>query len=130
MASESIYQSKKIPIPVYLSNDTVNVNFIGRLGRELLRITDPKLTYYIEKKFTWYDLKTREQVVNQSLFKRLEASLNSYGLHGLSTLYSFMITKNLQSIFSILKTHEMVLQEIYKTSIGQMTPFSGISSTL
>jgi WASH complex subunit strumpellin len=40
---ESMYQSTKIPIPVYPSVDNISITFIGRLAREILRITDPRL---------------------------------------------------------------------------------------
>ena len=39
---QSVYQSKAIPIPKFPPLDPFSVNFIGRLARELLRITDPK----------------------------------------------------------------------------------------
>lgn len=39
---ESIYQSVAIPIPKFAPSDPHSVNFIGRLVREILRITDPK----------------------------------------------------------------------------------------
>ncbi len=38
---QSIYQSTTIPIPIFPPVDE-SVNFIGRLAREILRITDPK----------------------------------------------------------------------------------------
>ena len=38
---QSIYQSKSIPIPRFAPVDA-SVNFIGRLAREILRITDPR----------------------------------------------------------------------------------------
>ena len=131
---ESIYQSKNIPIPVYSTLNTGNsvndqsVNFIGRLAREILRITDPRTTYYIEKKSAWYDLKTKEEVVNLRLFKKLELSLNSFGLHGLDSLYSFMIAKDLQTILLNLKKQEKLLDEVYQGSIGQMLPLDTNSS--
>lgn len=39
---ESSYQSTAIPIPKFPPSDSNSVNFIGRLVREILRITDPK----------------------------------------------------------------------------------------
>lgn len=39
---QSVYQSKSIPIPKFIPLDPYSVNFIGRLARELLRMTDPK----------------------------------------------------------------------------------------
>ena len=38
---QSIYQSTTIPIPRFVPVDA-SVNFIGRLAREILRITDTK----------------------------------------------------------------------------------------
>lgn len=53
----SVYQSKAIPIPRFPPRDG-SVNFIGRLAREILRITDPANTSYIETMSAWYDTKT------------------------------------------------------------------------
>jgi len=41
---QSAYQSKAIPIPRFapVPQDLQSVNFIGRLARELIRITDPR----------------------------------------------------------------------------------------
>lgn len=38
---ESLYQSTAIPIPRFRPVDE-SVNFIGRLAREIIRITDPR----------------------------------------------------------------------------------------
>ncbi len=38
---QSVYQSKTIPIPRFSPVDE-SVNFVGRLAREVLRITDPR----------------------------------------------------------------------------------------
>lgn len=38
---ESVYQSTAIPIPRFKPVDE-SVNFIGRLAREVIRITDPR----------------------------------------------------------------------------------------
>lgn len=129
---ESIYQSKNIPIPIYppvnFPQMEPSVNFIGRLAREILRMTDPRVTYYLEKKNAWYDLKTKEEVINMKLFKRLESSLNSFGLHGLDRLYSFMISKDLQTIFANLKRNEKSIEEIFKGFSAQIQPIETNSS--
>lgn len=39
---QSVYQSQTIPIPKFPSVDANSINFIGRLAREICRITDPK----------------------------------------------------------------------------------------
>lgn len=41
---ESVYQSKTVPLPKFSPIDSQSINFIGRLAREILRITDAR--YY------------------------------------------------------------------------------------
>ncbi|XP_071117463.1 WASH complex subunit 5-like [Haliotis cracherodii] len=93
---ESIYQSTAIPIPRFPPVDE-SVNFIGRLAREILRITDPRQTAYIDQMKAWYDLKTRAEVCNRTLFQKLHRAVGSFGLSGLDRLLCFMIVKELQS---------------------------------
>ncbi len=131
---ESMYQSKTIPIPVYLPTNTGNlasdnsVNFIGRLAREILRLTDPKTSYYIHQKSAWYDLKTKEEILNLRIFKKLEMCLNSFGLHGLDSLYSFMIAKDLQNVLNMINRQNKMFEEVYKTSLTQIMPLDTNSS--
>lgn len=131
---ESIYQSKTIPIPLYppLSGggSEVSMNFIGRLAREILRITDPRTTFYIEKKNAWFDFKTKEEVVNLKLFKQLGLCLNSFGLHGLDRLYSFMISKELQILLVHLQRNAKLVDEAYRQGMAQMQPLDTNSSKL
>ena len=131
---ESMYQSKNIPIPVYAPIPALSatleasVNLIGRLAREILRVTDPRTTYYLEKKNAWYDLKTREEVINLRLFKKLEASLNSFGLHGLDRLYSFMIARHLEIVIGSLRKSEKAIDEIFRSTLPQLLPVDTNSS--
>jgi len=39
---QSVYQSKVIPVPSFEPCDGQSMTFIGRLAREMIRITDPK----------------------------------------------------------------------------------------
>ena len=131
---ESMYQSKTIPIPVYPPTNTGNlasdnsVNFIGRLAREIIRLTDPKTSYYIHQKSAWYDLKTKEEILNLRVFKKLELCLNSFGLHGLDSLYSFMIAKDLQNVLIMINRQNKMFEEVYKTSLTQIIPLDTNSS--
>ena len=93
---QSIYQSTAIPIPRYTPVDE-SVNFIGRLAREIIRITDPKVTSYIDPMKAWYDLKTKQELVNRKLFQKLQRSVGTFGLIGLDRLLCFMIVKELQN---------------------------------
>ena len=131
---ESMYQSKTIPIPVYPPVTTANltsensVNFIGRLAREILRLTDPKTSYYIHQKSAWYDLKTKEEILNLRIFKKLELCLNSFGLHGLDSLYSFMIAKDLQNVLLMINRQSKQFEEVYQASLAHILPLDTNSS--
>lgn len=131
---ESMYQSKTIPIPIYppiVNSNQPNensVNFIGRLAREILRLTDPKTSYYVHQKSAWYDLKTKEEILNLRVFKKLELCLNSFGLHGLDSLYSFMIAKDLQNLLLSINRQNKAFEELYQISLGQLLPLDTNSS--
>ncbi|XP_070556885.1 WASH complex subunit 5-like [Ptychodera flava] len=100
---QSVYQSTAIPIPRYAPIPMdISVNFIGRLAREILRITDPRATCYIDKMNTWYDNKTKLEVMTIRLFSKVQDSIGTYGLTGLDRLLCFMIVKELQNFLTIL----------------------------
>ncbi|CAG2161735.1 unnamed protein product [Oppiella nova] len=99
---QSIYQSKSIPIPKFLPMDPYSVNFIGRLARELLRMTDPKTTIYVHEMSTWFDNKTHVEVVDSKLFPLMMKSIGTAGINGLDRLISFMILTEIQSILQYL----------------------------
>ncbi|XP_073650838.1 WASH complex subunit 5 isoform X4 [Tursiops truncatus] len=92
---QSMYQSTHIPIPKFTPVDE-SVTFIGRLCREILRITDPKMTCHIDQLNTWYDMKTHQEVTSSRLFSEIQNTLGTFGLNGLDRLLCFMIVKELQ----------------------------------
>ncbi|KAK4872669.1 hypothetical protein RN001_014698 [Aquatica leii] len=104
-AWESAYQSRYVPIPHYASTDPNSVNFIGRLARELIRLTDPKTSIYIEQTSTWYDSKTHKPILSKQEFALIASALEITGLVGLDRLFSFMIISNLQKIVGILENN-------------------------
>ncbi|XP_073257126.1 WASH complex subunit 5-like isoform X2 [Porites lutea] len=99
---QSIYQSTTIPIPKFPPVDE-SVNFIGRLAREILRITDTKTTCYIDQMGAWYDSRTKQEVMNLLILKKLQQGVGSFGLTGLDKLLSFMIVKELQKFQALLR---------------------------
>ncbi|KAB0792555.1 hypothetical protein PPYR_14514 [Photinus pyralis] len=105
-AWESAYQSRYVPIPHYPPTDLSSVNFIGRLARELIRLTDPRQSIYLEQTSTWYDAKTHKSILNKQEFQLIASALEIIGLVGLDKLYSFMIVTNLQKIVAILENKE------------------------
>lgn len=103
----SKFQSDSIPIPTYpaLPND-VSVTFIGRLAREILKITDPRVTIYVDLLTSWYDIKTHQEIMDQKFTTLLLNSVDVHGLVGIDKIYCFMISENLELIHkSLLKRH-------------------------
>lgn len=99
----SRFQSNSIPIPFHppLLNDS-SVTFIGRLGRELLAITEPKATIYVDLLTAWFDVKSHQELINQKFTAKINESIEIYGLVGLDKLYSFMISDQLETIHKLL----------------------------
>ncbi|XP_053683160.1 WASH complex subunit 5 [Sabethes cyaneus] len=93
----SEYQSTTIPIPNYEPVDMASVTFVGRLAREILRITDPKTTTYIDICATWYDQKTHKSILTNKFANRVNETCGPAGLVGLNRLYSFLVTNELEN---------------------------------
>ena len=77
---------------------------MGRLVREILRVTDPRTTFYAEQRNTWYDIRTKQTVVDILLFRKLHRAVGSFGLSGLDRLLSFMIVKELQLLTATIQS--------------------------
>lgn len=104
----SRYQSTSIPIPMHapLPNDA-SVTFIGRLGRELLTITEPKNTIYVDLLTAWFDVKSHQELMNQKFTGKINESIEIYGLVGVDKLYSFMISDHLETVHKLLLKQTM-----------------------
>ncbi|KAK9513426.1 hypothetical protein VZT92_026962 [Zoarces viviparus] len=125
---QSVHQSTHIPIPKFPSVDE-SATFIGRLCREILRITDPKVTCYIDQLNTWYDLRSHHEVTNNRLFSEIQNTLGTFGLNGLDRLLCFMIVKELQNFLiwiqrTILKDKATV--DVFKAMLAAANPIQGI----
>uniref|UniRef100_A0A4W6EG90 WASH complex subunit 5 n=1 Tax=Lates calcarifer TaxID=8187 RepID=A0A4W6EG90_LATCA len=125
---QSVYQSTHIPIPKFPSVDE-SATFIGRLCREILRITDPKTTCYIDQLNTWYDLKSHQEVTNNRLFSEIQNTLGTFGLNGLDRLLCFMIVKELQNFLTMLQKtilKDKAVVDVFKAMLGAVNPIQGI----
>uniref|UniRef100_A0A3B5B7X9 WASH complex subunit 5 n=1 Tax=Stegastes partitus TaxID=144197 RepID=A0A3B5B7X9_9TELE len=125
---QSVYQSTHIPIPKFPSVDE-SATFIGRLCREILRITDPKVTCYIDQMNTWYDLKSHQEVTNNRLFSEIQGTLGTFGLNGLDRLLCFMIVKELQNFLTMLQKtilRDKAVVDVFKSMLGAVNPVQGI----
>ncbi|KAK7066277.1 hypothetical protein SK128_025439 [Halocaridina rubra] len=100
---ESVYQSTAIPIPKFPPADTQSVNFIGRLVREILRITDPKTTVYVPQLGVWYDARTHSEMLSDAVMAKVESSISTAGLTGVDKLLAFLIVTELQNLVQEIK---------------------------
>ncbi|ELK24738.1 WASH complex subunit strumpellin [Myotis davidii] len=125
---QSMYQSTHIPIPKFTPVDE-SVTFIGRLCREILRITDPKMTCHIDQLNTWYDMKTHQEVTSSRLFSEIQTTLGTFGLNGLDRLLCFMIVKELQNFLSMFQKiimRDKTVQDTLKTLMNAVSPLKSI----
>uniref|UniRef100_A0A673J3R2 WASH complex subunit 5 n=1 Tax=Sinocyclocheilus rhinocerous TaxID=307959 RepID=A0A673J3R2_9TELE len=125
---QSVYQSTHIPIPKYPSVDE-SATFIGRLCREILRITDPKTTCYFDQLNTWYDMRTHQEVTNNRLFSEIQDTLGTFGLNGLDRLLCFMIVKELQNFLTVLQKNilkDKAVVDVFKALLSAVNPVKGI----
>ncbi|XP_005354619.1 WASH complex subunit 5 [Microtus ochrogaster] len=125
---QSMYQSTHIPIPKFAPVDE-SITFIGRLCREILRITDPKMTCYIDQLNTWYDMKTHQEVTSSRLFSEIQNTLGTFGLNGLDRLLCFMIVKELQNFLSMFQKiilRDRTIQDTLKTLMNAVSPLKSI----
>lgn len=122
---ESVYQSIAIPIPKFQPVDAQSVNFVGRLVREILRITDPKTTVYVPQLGTWYDSKTHTEVLSSSVMGKVESSISTAGLTGVDKLLAFLIVTELQNLVREIEVacqKDPTIKEILRTTPPQLTP--------
>ncbi|XP_044765893.1 WASH complex subunit 5 [Coccinella septempunctata] len=106
-AWDSQYQSRIIPIPFYLQTDSISENFIGRLAREMIRLTDPRNSVYLDQSTAWYETKSHKPILNRQIFGLLTKAIEISGVVGLDRLFSFMIITNLQKTIGYLQNkHE------------------------
>uniref|UniRef100_A0A8C7KIZ8 WASH complex subunit 5 n=1 Tax=Oncorhynchus kisutch TaxID=8019 RepID=A0A8C7KIZ8_ONCKI len=125
---QSVYQSTHIPIPKFPAVDE-SATFIGRLCREILRITDPKATCYMDQLNTWYDLKTHQEVTNNRLFSEIQDTLGTFGLNGLDRLLCFMMVKELQNFLSVFQKtilRDKAMVDVFKAMLSAVNPVKGI----
>ncbi|KAG7205653.1 hypothetical protein KM043_007608 [Ampulex compressa] len=88
--------------PVF-SLDNNSSTFIGRLARELIRLTDPRTTIYIEHSLAWYDIKSQAEVLSYNIFSIILEAVGTPGLSGLDKLISFFIVIELKGVLHYIE---------------------------
>lgn len=88
---------------MYPSTDNISENFIGRLAREIIRLTDPRQSVYLDQTSSWYDIKSHKPILNKETITLVASAIEISGLVGLDRLFSFMIISNLQKLSGFLE---------------------------
>ena len=124
---QSAYQSESIPIPRFsrVEGDQ-SINFIGRLARELLKLTDYRTTVYLDQMSGWYDCERGKELVGLRTFTSLSDSIGIFGIHGLDKLYSFMIVKELQDLVKDARKQIKSLNSFFTKLLSEFHPISTI----
>ncbi|KAF4520181.1 hypothetical protein B566_EDAN003893 [Ephemera danica] len=126
---QSAYQSRSIPIPRFPPTDPTSVTFMGRLTRELIRVTDPKTTIYVEHMQAWYDPKTKAEILDTKFFNTMFNSLCTFGLTGVDRLLGFMIVTELQNLFNFVQKdllNDKTQLEIFANIAKSLSPNSNL----
>ena len=69
LPSESVHQSRAVPIPLHTINmasagggasgpNSLTITFIGRLANEIVALTHPRSTIFVHARQAWYDSRT------------------------------------------------------------------------
>jgi WASH complex subunit strumpellin len=97
---DSKFQNDKIPIPIYppipASGVDQSVNFIGRIGRELIYQTASSRTLFMDRMSAWYEPTTGREAVSLRSFALLLSSIGVFGLTGMDRLFSYMIVTDIK----------------------------------
>eukprot|EP01135_Chromosphaera_perkinsii_P002142 Nk52_evm76s217 gene=Nk52_evmTU76s217 len=107
----SVYQSSSIPIPTFQRpQGDVSVNFIGRVGREIVRLSHFAHSVYVPQSCAWFskergfvvmDPDSHFEVLGFEHFRKLQLALGARSLVALDKFYSFMIASDLNEIFRV-----------------------------
>lgn len=72
--------------------------FIGRLAREVLRLTDPKSNIYVDILRTWLDRKSLQETVDSRLFALIGHSIAPIALKGLDKIFATKLAIELERL--------------------------------
>ncbi|XP_043487767.1 WASH complex subunit 5 isoform X1 [Polistes fuscatus] len=79
------------------------LTFIGRLTRELIRITDPRNTVYIEHALAWCNVMTLSEIIDHRVFTMILDAIGTPALAGMDKLISFYIVIELENVINYME---------------------------
>ncbi|XP_072947146.1 WASH complex subunit 5 [Epargyreus clarus] len=83
-----------------------SAGFMGSLARQIVQLTDSRISIYVNICAAWYDAKNQNEIVNTKTFSKLNDAIGVVGLHGLDTLYAYMIKNQLQNLQNIIRSSQ------------------------
>ena len=119
------YQSFAVPIPEFapLAGDSSRT-FMGRLVREILAVTEPGQSLYVESVGCWYSPRApHSEVLGQTFTLQLELALGIPGLAGVNRLFGLMTISQIQAVQRQLATDLQSGSEVSRaleTAVSQL----------
>ena len=110
------YQSLAVPIPEFapLAGDSSRT-FMGRLVREMLHVTEPGLSVYVESTGSWYSPRPpHTEILGPAFTLQLELALGIPGLAGVNRLFGLMTISQIQEQLDIQRYHTLIQTEHYR----------------
>lgn len=98
--SYSQYQSIAVPIPEFppIQGD-VSRTFMGRLTREILSVTEPGSSIFVESSGAWFTPRPpHNEILGPVFVQKLELAVGVAGLAGLNRLLGLMAITNMQKL--------------------------------
>jgi len=94
-------------------------NFMARLTKEILNITDAKRAIYVDSVPAFFDLGTYKECFGLKTLWLLKKSIGVSGLHGIDKLLSFLIVFEMKTILKVFKREldndlKKSLEELFK----------------
>lgn len=80
------------------SKDISTNTFMGRLAKEVLRITDPKNTIYVDVLKAWFDRKTTKEVADPRIFRLISEATAPAALNGIDKIFATKISIELERL--------------------------------
>ncbi|KAL4459953.1 hypothetical protein ABPG74_003479 [Tetrahymena malaccensis] len=101
---EELLYDDDIPMPdKSVMEKQGSVNFMGRLLRELMRITDYRQCVYVEQNLGFYHSTKGTEIISLKTMDLLYRCVGVSGLNGLDQLFSFMIASQIRTVIRQIK---------------------------
>lgn len=117
-AWQSQFQSKAIPIPVYPPLDDNCANFIGRLVREVLSLTDVQASIYLDANSGWFETTSGRELFGMRTCSMLHRAVGTAGVRGLDSTLAFLIVSQIQKCVRLHRGE--VLTTLREVSVSRL----------